>query len=119
MMKRIRRVLARVFLFISLLVLVRTLLRATGQARRQLTIQFNKYLLNPFALRMIGRRRTYYGVIHHVGRRSGHTYDTPVVVKITADGIIVPCPTGPTRTGAAMSRRPVAVRSHSTAKGSQ
>ena len=35
-----------------------------------------------------------YGVIEHRGRRSGKRFRTPVVVKPTADGFIVPMPYG-------------------------
>ena len=35
-----------------------------------------------------------YGVIEHHGRRSGKTYHTPVVVRPTSDGFIVPMPWG-------------------------
>src|ERR671936_2777445 len=35
-----------------------------------------------------------YGVIEHRGRRSGQTFRTPVVVRPTSDGFIVPMPWG-------------------------
>jgi deazaflavin-dependent oxidoreductase (nitroreductase family) len=35
-----------------------------------------------------------YGVISHRGRRSGKVYRTPVVVRPTSDGFIVPMPWG-------------------------
>jgi deazaflavin-dependent oxidoreductase (nitroreductase family) len=35
-----------------------------------------------------------YGVIEHRGRRSGKTFRTPVVVRPTSDGFIVPMPWG-------------------------
>jgi deazaflavin-dependent oxidoreductase (nitroreductase family) len=35
-----------------------------------------------------------YGVISHRGRRSGTVYRTPVVVRPTSDGFIVPMPWG-------------------------
>jgi deazaflavin-dependent oxidoreductase (nitroreductase family) len=35
-----------------------------------------------------------YGVIHHRGRRSGKAFRTPVVVRPTSDGFIVPMPWG-------------------------
>jgi deazaflavin-dependent oxidoreductase (nitroreductase family) len=35
-----------------------------------------------------------YGVIHHRGRRSGKEFTTPVVVRPTRDGFIVPMPWG-------------------------
>jgi deazaflavin-dependent oxidoreductase (nitroreductase family) len=35
-----------------------------------------------------------YGLLHHVGRRSGRPYSTPVVVRATADATYVPLPFG-------------------------
>ena len=63
---------------------------ATGRRVRQ----FNKHVLNRFALWLVGRRPMYYGVIHHIGRRSGRTYSTPVVAKVCTSGIIIPLPYG-------------------------
>ena len=57
--------------------------------------QFSKYVLNPFALWVAARRPMYYGIIRHVGRRSGQIYTTPVVPKLTPDGVIIPLPYGP------------------------
>jgi hypothetical protein len=36
----------------------------------------------------------YCGVVHHVGRRSSTRYATPVVVKLTSGGAVVPLPHG-------------------------
>jgi deazaflavin-dependent oxidoreductase (nitroreductase family) len=47
------------------------------------------------ALPVAGRRFfPLYGVIHHIGRKSGTEYDTPVVVREATDGIYVPLPFG-------------------------
>jgi deazaflavin-dependent oxidoreductase (nitroreductase family) len=35
-----------------------------------------------------------WGVVHHVGRSSGRRYATPVVVRATEDGFVVPLPWG-------------------------
>ena len=52
-------------------------------------------LFNRLVLRFAGTRlMPLYGVIEHHGRRSGATYRTPVVVKPTADGVLVPMPWG-------------------------
>jgi hypothetical protein len=56
--------------------------------------QFNKHILNPCALWAVARRPMYYAVIHHVGRHSGRVYSTPLVAKLTTDGIIIPLPYG-------------------------
>ena len=67
-------------------------IRSTGSDK--LVRQFNKYILNPFALWVVARRPMYYGVVHHVGRHSGRTYSTPVVAKLTPSGIVIPLPYG-------------------------
>ena len=67
-------------------------MRAT--VSNKLVRQFNKRILNPFALWLVARHPMYYGVLHHVGRHSGRTYSTPVVAKVTADGVIIPLPYG-------------------------
>jgi deazaflavin-dependent oxidoreductase (nitroreductase family) len=52
-------------------------------------------LFNPLVLRLAGTRLLpLYGVIHHRGRRSGKAFSTPVVVRPTHDGFIVPMPWG-------------------------
>jgi deazaflavin-dependent oxidoreductase (nitroreductase family) len=35
-----------------------------------------------------------WGIVRHAGRRSGRTYDTPVVVQRTNDGFLIPLPFG-------------------------
>ena len=46
--------------------------------------------------RPISGRRWFplYGLIHHVGRKSGAKYSTPVVVRSSQDGVYVPLPFG-------------------------
>ena len=52
-------------------------------------------ILNPLVLPLAGTRLLpLYGVIEHQGRRSGKAYRTPVVVRPTADGFVVPLPWG-------------------------
>jgi deazaflavin-dependent oxidoreductase (nitroreductase family) len=49
----------------------------------------------PATLPIAGRRAfPLYGVLHHVGRRTGRTFDTPVVVRATEDAVYVPLPFG-------------------------
>jgi deazaflavin-dependent oxidoreductase (nitroreductase family) len=51
--------------------------------------------VNPLIARIAGTRlMPFYGVLKHRGRRSGRTFSTPVVVRPTADGFIVPMPWG-------------------------
>jgi deazaflavin-dependent oxidoreductase (nitroreductase family) len=52
-------------------------------------------LFNPLAMLFAGTRVfPLYGVLEHRGRRSGKVFHTPVVVRPTADGFIVPMPWG-------------------------
>lgn len=53
----------------------------------------NKYALNPLMLRFSGR----YGfsaIVHHVGRRSGTPYATPVIAHQSDQGVVIPLPYG-------------------------
>jgi deazaflavin-dependent oxidoreductase (nitroreductase family) len=52
-------------------------------------------LFNSLVMALAGTRlMPLYGVIHHRGRRSGKAFTTPVVVRPTSDGFIVPMPWG-------------------------
>ena len=52
-------------------------------------------LFNPLAMLLAGTRLLpLYGVIKHRGRKSGKPFSTPVVVRPTPDGFIVPMPWG-------------------------
>lgn len=52
-------------------------------------------VFNRFSILVAGTRVfPLYGVIEHRGRRSGKVFRTPVVVKPTDDGFIVPMPYG-------------------------
>src|SRR5437764_880938 len=54
-------------------------------------------IFNRFVLRVAGTRiMPLYGVLEHRGRRSGNVFHTPVVVRATSDGFIVPMPWGET-----------------------
>lgn len=56
--------------------------------------EFNKRTLNPATMRLAGRRGVPYGIVRHVGRRSGERYDTPVLVGTRGDRFVVPLPYG-------------------------
>jgi deazaflavin-dependent oxidoreductase (nitroreductase family) len=54
-------------------------------------------IFNPLVMRLAGTRLLpLYGVITHRGRRSGKLFHTPVVVRPTPGGFIVPMPWGET-----------------------
>ena len=54
---------------------------------------FNKRVTNRITMTFAGKR--IYAVVHHVGRRSGKTYITPVVAMPGGDGFYIPLPYGP------------------------
>lgn len=56
--------------------------------------RFNRLVLNPLMLLWAGKRHWYAGVVHHVGRRSGRDYRTPVVVEEVGDELYIPLPYG-------------------------
>ena len=55
--------------------------------------RFNKYVLNPLVLRFSGRSGLS-AIVHHVGRRSGTPYASPVIAHQTHDDVIIPLPYG-------------------------
>jgi deazaflavin-dependent oxidoreductase (nitroreductase family) len=55
--------------------------------------RINKYVTNPVMLRFSGRSGLS-ATVHHVGRRSGRPYDTPVIACRSGDHIIIPLPYG-------------------------
>ena len=52
-------------------------------------------LFNPIALRLAGTRLLpLWAIIEHRGRRTGKPFRTPVVVRRTEDGFVIPLPWG-------------------------
>jgi deazaflavin-dependent oxidoreductase (nitroreductase family) len=66
----------------------------TKQGRRSAIRTFNKKILNPLMLLAAGRRHWYAAKLHHIGRRSGRPYVTPVVAEPVPGGFVVPLPYG-------------------------
>ena len=54
---------------------------------------FNKYVLNPVMLRFSGQSGLS-AIVHHVGRRSGKPYATPVISHQSHEDVIIPLPYG-------------------------
>ena len=55
------------------------------------------HAVNSIAAAVAGRRWTpLWGLMRHRGRRSGHPYATPVVLRPIPGGFVVPLPWGPT-----------------------
>jgi deazaflavin-dependent oxidoreductase (nitroreductase family) len=57
--------------------------------------RFNRAFMNKLQLRSAGRPGAYASVIRHRGRRSGRTYETPVVPFASDDGFLISLPYGP------------------------
>lgn len=55
---------------------------------------FNKHFLNPLTRRVAGSRGPY-AAVHHMGRRSGKVYTTPVAADRISDGFLIPLVYGP------------------------
>lgn len=53
---------------------------------------FNKYVTNPIMKTFAGRK--VYSVVHHVGRKSGREYQTPVLAMPKEDCFVIPLPYG-------------------------
>jgi deazaflavin-dependent oxidoreductase (nitroreductase family) len=52
--------------------------------------RFTKYVANPMTLRRAGRADHQYATLHHVGRKSGHPYVTPLAAESVVDGFVIP-----------------------------
>jgi deazaflavin-dependent oxidoreductase (nitroreductase family) len=62
--------------------------------RVQRTLRSLTRLTRPLALRSAGKRGSNTSVVRHVGRRSGRTYDTPVVAVEHGDSFLIALPYG-------------------------
>jgi deazaflavin-dependent oxidoreductase (nitroreductase family) len=66
-----------------------------GRPRRSLPIRAIARPFGPIAKRMAGTRIfPLWGIVRHTGRTSGKSYATPVVVRPTPDGFLIPLPFG-------------------------
>jgi deazaflavin-dependent oxidoreductase (nitroreductase family) len=86
----VRGVSAAFAVTLAAVVLIRIVLGCDGLRVGNAVRRFNKFILNPFALWLVAHRRMYYAVLHHVGRRSGRVYATPVVARRVHEGVIIP-----------------------------
>lgn len=60
-----------------------------GQQCRVIRL-FNRGILNPITLTFAGRAGMPYAILFHVGRRSGKSYATPLLVQPVAHGWLIP-----------------------------
>src|ERR687885_790216 len=56
---------------------------------------FNKYIFNRLMLRFAGSSRSRFAVVRHVGRRSGRSYETPIIVAPLGADVVVALTYGP------------------------
>jgi deazaflavin-dependent oxidoreductase (nitroreductase family) len=56
---------------------------------------FNKHYFNRLIRTFAGRYNTPFAMIHHVGRRSGKAYATPIIVEPLDDGFVIALTYGP------------------------
>jgi deazaflavin-dependent oxidoreductase (nitroreductase family) len=87
MKKMMRRVLGIVGTFLMIRGVIALL--EGRQEGRNVALTFNKHVLNPVMLPLAGRQHSPYALLHHVGRRSGHAYATPVVAERSSDSFVI------------------------------
>lgn len=85
-----RTVLAFLALEAILVVVFRSRWRPAIDAIRH----YNRAVLNPAMMRMAGSKHWYASVVHHVGRKSGNPYATPVLVQEAGSHLYIPLPYG-------------------------
>jgi deazaflavin-dependent oxidoreductase (nitroreductase family) len=51
--------------------------------------QFSSHTLNPLVMRLAGKRLFPFGVLHHVGRKSGKHYEIPIGLAKVRDGFVM------------------------------
>jgi deazaflavin-dependent oxidoreductase (nitroreductase family) len=56
---------------------------------------FNKYITNRITHRFASFSRGPFALVRHVGRRSGKTYETPIMVEPVRDGFVIALTYGP------------------------
>jgi deazaflavin-dependent oxidoreductase (nitroreductase family) len=64
------------------------------QGRTQRALRRLTRLTRPLALRSAGKRGSNTSVVRHVGRRSGRTFDTPVVAVEHSESFLIALPYG-------------------------
>ena len=64
--------------------------RQADQAFLARIARFNKRWTNRATMLFAGRPHSPYAVIHHVGRRSGQPYATPVITGLVPGGFVIP-----------------------------
>jgi len=58
-------------------------------------IAFATHIVNPLTRKVAGAAYSPFALLRHVGRRSGKTYETPIIVRRMADGFLITLTYGP------------------------
>jgi deazaflavin-dependent oxidoreductase (nitroreductase family) len=89
-------------LFVCLLVVVLAIgvvffvgMRTKSPFVQNIVRRSNRAFGNPYQMKTAGTPGAYASVIRHVGRKTGRSYETPVVVFATPDGFVIALPYGP------------------------
>lgn len=94
----IRRLVAALAGLLALLLLVEAIavfvFRSGWRPGIDAVRHFNRACLNPLMMRRAGTPGWYASAIHHVGRRSGREYVTPIVAERVGDRFVIPLPYG-------------------------
>lgn len=69
-------------------------LRSGNSRVIRLVTWYHKHVTNPVMVRFFSGRSAHAALLHHVGRRSGKAYLTPLTAHRSEDTIIVPLPYG-------------------------
>lgn len=102
-MRRLVKVLAKVVAVVLGVVIVEELVESvlmmwafrSGNPRAiGMLTRYHKYVTNPVMVRFFSGRSAHAALLHHVGRRSGKAYATPLMAHRSEDTIIVPLPYG-------------------------
>jgi len=69
-------------------------LRSGNSRVIRLVTWYHRHVTNPVMVRFFSGRSAHAALLHHVGRRSGKAYSTPLTAHRSEDTIIVPLPYG-------------------------
>ena len=98
-MRRLVKVLAVVLGVVVVAEVAETVLMTWGLRRGnsrviRLVTWYHKRVTNPVMVRFFAGRSAHSALLHHVGRRSGKAYSTPLTAHRSEDTIIIPLPYG-------------------------
>lgn len=93
------RPLTRLLIFLLLLLSAVGLLLIAGMRTKSPPVlravrKVNRRVLNPRQMRSAGTEGAFASVVHHVGRTTGTSYETPVGAVPTPDGFVIALPYG-------------------------